>query len=89
MTAKRKRVETLPIRRGEPYFGDGNIILEAERTQFRVARGILAAASPTLKTMFSLPPTGNQVDGCPIIQLTDSAEDWKHLLKAMYKRRYY
>jgi len=79
-------------KRGEPWFNDGNIVLQAELTQFRVYRGVLAASSDIFADMLSLPqltaaPGDSIVDGCPVVFLADSANDWHHVLKALFQRR--
>lgn len=90
--AKRKRIDNDEdhgaLKRGDPWFEDGNIILQAEQTQFRVYRGLLASSSDIFTDMFMIPqPTAtNQVGGCAIIELPDSALDWEHVLKAMFQR---
>jgi hypothetical protein len=40
--------------------------------------------------MFSIPQPAKEelVEGCPVVQWMDSAEDWGHVLKALYKRRW-
>jgi len=84
-------IEAAPFTRGEPYFDDGNIILTVERTHFRVYRGVLAALSPVFADMFAMaqPSTDETlVDGCPVIELDDSVEDWEILLEAYFQRRY-
>ncbi|KIM76197.1 hypothetical protein PILCRDRAFT_652388 [Piloderma croceum F 1598] len=89
-SAKRKRVEepdaSLPTR-DKPYFDDGNIILAVKNSHFRVYRGVLATLSPVFSDMFALPqPTKGEilVDGCPVIQLDDSVEDWRTILSAIF-----
>ncbi|KAJ7612144.1 hypothetical protein FB45DRAFT_1065515 [Roridomyces roridus] len=59
------------------WFEDGNIVIEAENTQFRVYHGLLAAASPVFKDMMALPrpPDSELVEGCLFVQLHDSALD--------------
>lgn len=37
------------------WFKDGNVVLQAADTQFRVYKGILAAQSDVFETMFSIP----------------------------------
>lgn len=74
----------------EPWFDDGNIILETEAMQFRVHRGVLAASSNIFADMFSVPQPvqGDEVvDGCPVVKMLDNAEELKHVLKAIYDRR--
>jgi BTB/POZ domain len=94
-SAKRKRVKepdsSLPTR-DKPYFDDGNIILAVKNSHFRVYRGVLATLSPVFSDMFALPqpPKGEiLVDGCPVIELDDSAEDWRTLLSAVFPRYYH
>lgn len=75
---------------GDPWFEDGNIILQAEWTQFKVYRGILAKNSEIFKDMFAmpLPAAGEELeDGCPVVHLSDRAEDWHHVLGALFDRR--
>lgn len=76
--------------RSEPWYEDGNIVLEAESTQFRIFRGILSASSSIFRDMFSMPqPSESEclVEGCPVVRLSDPAEDWKYVLKALHDRR--
>jgi len=95
LSAKRKRsdtvAETQVIKRSDLWYEDGNIVLQAESTQFRVYRGILRDSSSIFDDMLNIPQPaedqGTLVDGCPVVQLSDSAEDWEHVLKALYKRR--
>ncbi|KAJ7465228.1 hypothetical protein FB451DRAFT_1262977 [Mycena latifolia] len=54
----------------------GDIILQAESTQFRVNRDILA--------LHSSPPNEETVEGCPIVEMSDSAKDVELLLTALY-----
>lgn len=89
--AKRKRVDEGPgdvaiEARSKIWFTDGNIILEAEGTQFRVHRGVLANQSSVFGNMFDVPapPDEPTVDGCPVVQISDSARDVEHLLNVLY-----
>lgn len=101
--AKRQRTEvdvseTEPVvvndtnttpKRSAPWYDDGNIVLEAELTQFRVYRGILCESSEVFKDLFSVPQPPSAevlVDGCPVVHLSDSADDLQHVLKALYQR---
>jgi hypothetical protein len=96
-STKRKRsdepdAEPLPNpRRSEIWYEDGNIVLQAGMTQFRVYRGILRDKSPIFKDMFDVPQPsdnfGSFFEGCPVMRVMDSAEDWEHVLNALYKRR--
>lgn len=71
------------------WLEDGNIILHAENTQFRVHRSVLSIHSTVFQDMFGIPqPQGEPtIDGCPVVHLSDSAQDVKLLLDALYKRR--
>jgi len=74
------------------WFDDGNVILQAESTLFRVFRGILSSNSPVFADMFSVPQPSTSIemfDSCPLIQIFDSAEDVKHFLKAIHDASYY
>lgn len=81
----------LPIRSTEFWFDDGSVVLHVESTQFRVHRSILSSYSEVFRDMFAIPqPTvsGEVVEGCQIVQLTDKALDWENVLRALYDRRY-
>lgn len=97
-TLKRKRSESIDRntanapKHGEPWFDDGNIVLQAELTQFKVYRGILSANSEIFRDMLTLPQPAvgldeMQVEGCPVVNMSDRAEDWAYVLKALYTRR--
>ncbi|KIM82681.1 hypothetical protein PILCRDRAFT_70265 [Piloderma croceum F 1598] len=93
--AKRPRIDTsnaLPTipERGDPWLDDRNIILHAESTQFRVHRSILSASSSVFRDMFSLPQPENEnlVDGCPVVHVSDTADNLHHVLKALFDRSY-
>lgn len=76
-------------RDAEFWYSDGNIILVARDVEFRVFKGILAEHSPVFRDMFSLPqppPTASpgasaEDDTCPVVYLSDSPEDLRHVLR--------
>lgn len=72
--------------RSDIWFDDGSVILQAESTQFRVHRTMLARHSPVFRDIFSIPQPGDEalIEGCPIIHLSDSAEDIRLTLLALY-----
>jgi hypothetical protein len=83
-------LESTKCLRGEPWYDDGSIILQADATQFKVYRGILANSSVVFKDMTALPqPIAGEemIEGCPVVRLTDTARDWSHVLKALCDRR--
>ncbi|KAH9835448.1 uncharacterized protein C8Q71DRAFT_765924 [Rhodofomes roseus] len=72
----------------EVYFADGNIDVIAERTAFRVHRGVLSAHSEVFQDMLSIPQpesTGHGHD-VPIVEVTDAADEMRHLLLVLYYR---
>ncbi|KAJ7689829.1 hypothetical protein B0H17DRAFT_1011892 [Mycena rosella] len=72
--------------RRELWFEDGNIILQAGNSQFRVYRGILAARSPIFQDMLSFPQPAESelLEGCPLVHLPDDETKVTHFLKAVY-----
>jgi len=76
---------------GDLWFDDGNIILEAELTQFKVYRGILSRSSAIFRDMFEVPQPAEDttVDGCLVVHLSDSAEDLSYVLDALCHGRQY
>ncbi|KAK6981071.1 hypothetical protein R3P38DRAFT_3334053 [Favolaschia claudopus] len=94
-STKRKRTEdasepamanTTPITRSEIWVPYGDMVLQAESTQFRVNRDVLARQSPVFSDMFSLPQPSDEptIEGCPVVHLFDSAKDWELLLEILY-----
>lgn len=78
--------------RSDIWYDDGNVILQAENTQYKVYRGVLAQSSSVFRDMFSFPqpPASNMVtiEGCPVIRLSDSAEEVKYILQAIFEQKY-
>ncbi|KAJ7171026.1 hypothetical protein C8R46DRAFT_1175624 [Mycena filopes] len=66
-----------------PY---GDVILQAESTQFRVNRDVLARNSPVFRKMFAQPPPDDErtIEGCRIVLVSDAARDWELLLERLY-----
>ena len=76
----------------EFWFDDGNIILAARNVHFKIYRGPLADHSPLFYVMLSLPqpPDGGptlQHNPCPVIPLSDSPHDVRHMLRALMPRK--
>ncbi|KAJ7188732.1 hypothetical protein C8R46DRAFT_1341417 [Mycena filopes] len=84
--AKRQRSEGEPIMRGNVWYTDGSVVLQAVTTQFRVHWGVLTQHSSFFLDLEKLPQPPDQpsIDGCPVIELLDPAEDVENLLKALY-----
>lgn len=92
--SKRKRDEdgepsADPLIRSDIWFKDGNVVLQAGGTQYKVHQSILSINSTVFADMFLVPqPTsgGETVEGCPLVHLTDSAVDVTFVLEALFKR---
>lgn len=71
------------------WFDDGNVILLAESTIFRVHRSILSSQSPVFKTMLADPTqASHNLHDCPVFPLIHTAQDVTCFLKALFDRRY-
>jgi len=76
------------------WFCDGSVILQAESTLFRVHKSQLSRRSTVFSDMFTLPQppvmtthatlADETYEGCPVVELHDSAEDVENLLLALY-----
>ncbi|KJA26644.1 hypothetical protein HYPSUDRAFT_213202 [Hypholoma sublateritium FD-334 SS-4] len=68
------------------WFDDGNVVLQAEFTQFRVHRSILLHHSPVMEDCFQFPqPEGAPtIEGCPLVHLPESAMDISNMCGLLY-----
>ncbi|KAJ7234395.1 hypothetical protein C8J57DRAFT_1729056 [Mycena rebaudengoi] len=77
------------IRSTDFWFEDGTVILQAGYTLYRLYRGFLPSRSTVFRDMFSIPqPVVGLfygVDGCPVIQVHDTAKDFGRFLKALHQ----
>ena len=69
----------------EFWFIDGNLILVARDTAFRVYRGLLTVQSQVFDDMFASASSSTHelFDGCPVVHLSDTPEDLAHLLHVL------
>ncbi|KAL1946218.1 hypothetical protein VTO73DRAFT_15345 [Trametes versicolor] len=69
----------------DTWLEDGNIVLVAGTRAFRVYKGLLAAQSSMFADMFfaSRPQADELFEGCPVVRLSDSPEELKHLLDVL------
>lgn len=72
------------IKRSHIWFDDGSIIIQAEDTQFFVHKSVILKHFPTLNDFVPSPSPTSASDGCAVIRLSDSAEDWENLLTVFY-----
>ncbi|KDR70693.1 hypothetical protein GALMADRAFT_254733 [Galerina marginata CBS 339.88] len=89
---KRKRTDgneepDSSITRSQFWFEDGSIVIEAEQTQFCVHRTILTGHSKFFGDMFSVPQPDGEVlvEGCHVVRVSDTAEDWENFLTVIYQ----
>ncbi|KAF8512916.1 hypothetical protein JB92DRAFT_2926149 [Gautieria morchelliformis] len=80
-----------PTRHSDLWFDDGSVVLRAKDppTLFRVHRALIARHSEVFRHMFSMPQPEHPVEaevieGCPVVDLHDSASDMTSLLRALY-----
>ncbi|RPD58576.1 hypothetical protein L226DRAFT_466520 [Lentinus tigrinus ALCF2SS1-7] len=77
---------TIVMERDEEFWlDDGNVVLVAQSTGFRVYKGLLAAQSPIFHDMFSATSlrADERYDGVPVIRLFDSPVDLRHLFRVL------
>lgn len=68
----------------EFWLEDGNIVLVAHNVAFRVYRGLISKQSQIFHDMFASSETGPMMfDNCPIVHLSDSPSDFRHLLRVL------
>ena len=72
------------------WFDNRSIILYVETTLFCMHRSMLYMHSEVFADMFHIPQPPNQcaIEGCSVIQLPDSADDFAYLLKVLYDPMY-
>ena len=76
-----------PVTRSDIWLDDGSVVIQAGFTQFRVHRTMLSRHSTIFKDMFSVAQPGDldpSIEGCPLVHLSDSPEDIRHILSALY-----
>ncbi|KAF9554986.1 hypothetical protein CPC08DRAFT_821334 [Agrocybe pediades] len=74
------------------WFEDGNVVLQAEKTLFRVHKTVLALHSEFFADMFSICHSQHESQpmfeaGCPLISTADSAADLTCLLSSIYENQ--
>ncbi|TFK79551.1 hypothetical protein K466DRAFT_668082 [Polyporus arcularius HHB13444] len=72
------------------WYADGDIVIIAQETVFRVHKSVVARHSKALECMFQPISWGGQADltntfdGLPTVRVTDTAYDFKHFLLVVY-----
>ncbi|CAL1693974.1 unnamed protein product [Somion occarium] len=75
------------FKRGQLWMDDGNIILIAGDCSFRVHRSVLSRHSQVFKDMFTIPNLdiqSEEIDGVPIMRVSDRPSELCTFLSAMY-----
>jgi hypothetical protein len=90
----KEKVESSEPVRSAVWYGDGNLVLQAENTLFKVHRDVLAARSEVFASMLSVPQPPNfstegNADGWAVVHLSDTSVDIEHALRAVYGERRY
>ena len=72
-------------RHPEIWYEDGNLVLVARETAFRIYRGLIAAQSTVFSDLFasSTSSPDEMFEECPVIHLSDSPQDLTHLLRVL------
>lgn len=68
------------------WFDDGSVVLKVQKTMFKVHRTLLSSHSIVFADMFSVPQPAarDQIEGCPVVDVPDAANDFTYLLTAIY-----
>ncbi|EAU80899.1 hypothetical protein CC1G_03075 [Coprinopsis cinerea okayama7 len=98
----KEEVETCDIdmemstKRSDVWYDDGNIILQVEKTLFKVHKSVLSEQSYYFEELFSKPqpfptPENTGEGGCPILNVSDDELDytvqWTKCLRTIYNTR--
>ncbi|KAJ3478811.1 hypothetical protein NLI96_g9499 [Meripilus lineatus] len=87
-SSQTKKQKSAPTPHSTLRFEDGNIVLIAQNTYFRVHKGILMHHSEVMKDMFQIPQpaysAADLIEGCPIVHMSDTASDIELFLLALY-----
>ena len=87
MATDHSEVSKNPEKDEEFWFDDGNIVIIAGDTAFRLYQGVLSSVSPAFKNLFSdaRPEDTDTMDGCPIVRLYDSPTELRHFFRLIAK----
>ncbi|KAJ6577801.1 hypothetical protein B0H19DRAFT_1062380 [Mycena capillaripes] len=85
-------VDDTPTRVKDLWFSDGSLVIQADKSLYRVPRSILAARSTVFNDMQSFPQPvedGETIEGCPVVKLPDAAADVTCFLRAIFDSSYF
>ncbi|KAJ7052895.1 hypothetical protein C8F01DRAFT_1169206 [Mycena amicta] len=85
MKRKRSDSETASdlIVHSDLWFDDGNLLVQAQGTQFRVFRGTLVYHAPGIKALLDSEDP-EQIAGTPVLVLSDSSEDLEYVFRTLF-----
>ena len=71
------------------WFEDGNVVVIAQTTGFRVHKSLLSRQSDVFRDVFDMPAPpaadeSQQVYGCSMVRVHDTSYDMRELLKVIY-----
>ena len=87
-------LDTEPLQANGLWFEDGNIVLQAQNSVYKVYRGILIRESTLFESMFSLPqpdspnPGPDAYDGCQLVEMHDDPSELEHFLNCLFDFEY-
>ena len=79
-------------RHPEVWLSDGNIVVVAQNTAFRIHKSVVSLHSPVFRDLFSIPQPPSTADGtddetvddCRVVRVSDTSYDVRELLRAIY-----
>ena len=76
------------------WYNDGNIVVVAQGVGFRVFKGLLAEVSEVFRDLFALPQPSSDTRepdaiDCPVVHVTDTADQFRSLLDMLLHGRRY
>ncbi|KAF7359024.1 hypothetical protein MSAN_01243100 [Mycena sanguinolenta] len=86
-----ENVDGTPMHVVELWFSDGSLVVQAEKSLFRVSGAVLAARSSVFNDMLGIaqPADTETIDGCPMVRLPDSAEDVTCFFRAIFDSSFF
>jgi hypothetical protein len=87
----RNNQDALPQKSSQFWFNDRNLIPQTRTTQYRIHRGLLSIQSAVFEDMFAIhqpePSAQPMLEGCLVVLVADSAQDWDALLGLLYNTK--
>ncbi|KAJ7132701.1 hypothetical protein C8R46DRAFT_923984 [Mycena filopes] len=74
------------VPRSDIWFDDGNLVVQAENTQFRLFKGTLCSSSEVFKDLVEEMDDLCVEDGTPLLLLSDSAVELTYVLRTIFHR---